>query len=329
MSSLGTAHPKLVYQGYNTAVFLEKAGGKSDKISCSSLSFSTNAQLLSSNASYGGALNINATRNLGVSSPFKLDFPDISCSLTFEPTYEQLKNIINWLKKRNDYAKLTIENGDDEIEFDECYLQSISLNVSKDQLLTVTISLYVREEYNQAIHSIGGMKDYPNKNANSDNYPVGGIDALWDNDKALVPYYVTGLETKNLGNYIDDRVSSWSVTFSHNILKKTFCRGIRSNAIHEKAAPLPSHIMFGPLIIDATFNVFTGDKSVDHDDLLFFVQFVSNTMTDKNKSIEFKTYNRKLFDLSLFMLNSITPNVGDMHDVYSVDIGMNAYGLDI
>ena len=43
----------------------------------------------------------------------------------------------------------------------------------------------------------------------------------------------------------------------------------------------------------------------------------------------FYTYDEKLFDLSLFMLNSITPNVGDMHDVYSIDIGMNAYGLDI
>lgn len=329
MSSLGTIHPKLVYQGYNTAVYLEKAGGNLNKISCSSLSFSTTANLLSSNASYAGALNINLTRNLGVSAPFKLDFPEVSCSLTFEPTYHQLKNILDWLKERNDYAKLTIKNGDDDIEFDECYLQSMSLNVSKDQLLTVTINLYIREEYHQAIHSIGGMKEYPDKNANSDDYPVGGIETLWKNDEALVPYYVTGLKTNGLGNYIDHRVSGWSVTFSHNILKKTFCRGIRNNAIHEKSAPLPDYVMFGPLIIDATFNVFTGDESVDHDDLLFFVQFVNNTMTDKEKSIEFRTYNEKLFDLSLFMLNSITPNVGDMHDVYSVDIGMNAYGLDI
>lgn len=329
MSSLGTEHPKLVYQGYNTAVYLDKAGGKMNKISCSSLSFTTNASLLSSNASYAGALNIGQTRNLGVSSPFKLDFPDITCNLTFEPTYTQLKEIIKWLKERNDYAELTIENGRDEIVFDECYLQSLNINVAKDQLLTITISLYIREEYNQSMHTIGGMKAYPNKNANSNNYPVGGIDALWQDNIALVPYYVTGLKTNGLGNYIDDRVAGWNITFSHNILKKTFCRGIKSNSVHEKAAPLPSYIMFGPLIIDATFNVFAGDKEVDHDDLLFFVQFVSNNMNDKGKSIEFYTYNKKLFDLSLFMLNSITPNVGDMHDVYSIDIGMNAYGLDI
>lgn len=319
----------LVYQGYNTAVYLGNAGGELNKISCTSISFSTTSNMLTSNASYAGALNINSFRDLAISSPFKLDYPEINCSLSFEPTYEQLLNIIQWLKKRNEYTNLIIENGAGEIEFSECYLQSLNISVSRDQLLIVSISLYVRENYLQALHILGGLKEYPDKLSNSNGFVVGGINTINNKEKSFIPYYFTGIKTEGLGEYIDNRVSAWSINFSQNIIKKTFCRGIKSSSVHENSSPLPAYIMFGQLIIDADFNIFAADESIEHNQLLFFVQFINNKMDDDGKKIVFNVYNKKIFDLSLFMLNEINPNVGDVGETYNIDIKMSAYGLYI
>lgn len=316
--------PQLIYRGYNTLVNLEKADGN---ISCTSVNVSTNHTLIESQGAYGGDLNVGTKdANIGIKSPFRKDYPNISCSLSFQPTFQQYKNIMEWLKERHKPTKViikTCENSDNNcLRFDQCYLQRLSINVSQDSFLTMEVDLYVRDTYDSTTLKYGGK--HTNKVANSNSLAIGGIKDLNNKNKQFIPYYYTGIKTNQLKNYLDDKLMSWNVSFTQNIIKKTFCCGD-----YDKEAPLPQYIMFGVLSIDCSIQLMIGIKKMDQSDLLFDVQFNGDQQFAQKHDIQFLVHNTKPFELLGCQLNSVTPNVGQMNQVYTASMNFSAYGLKI
>lgn len=328
---MSTEQVTKVYLGYTTSVYLF---GRSTPIFCTSLSFSINQQIITSSGSFRGTLNLTTdqesptdqnlttdykppTEKYRSSGPMRLDYPDVQASVSFQTTVQYLEKILEWIKKRQEprtlRIKTCVENGD--IFFNQCYWTNISLNVSQGQLLTCSISMMIRDEYEQKKISKISKQDQTTKNGTgpSSNVNLGNMYI----DANILPYYATcvqvGTDDKR-SNYI----TGWSIDLSQNLIKKAYC----SASGYGKSAPLPNNIMVGNMTANVKITVLNADTLIPLYDKVTDVIDFDNFTISQNEWITVKYFSQDHFKTFLKfgynMLQSVSPVVSQQSSLQQI-----------
>lgn len=166
------------------------------------------------------------------------DVPTVDLSINFEPHKDLIKDIMDKLAKdRTNTFKVKLHDPDSSLkwEFDECYLTSLSVSVSRDSLMNVSMGFFV---YLERVKYDWSKRD--NFNArNRTDLPLN------QKDKKPIAYYRCSV--KDGGKEMDD-VLSYTFNFSQPITPKYICGGE-----NEDVAPAAKHLLFG--LPDMNFSI--------------------------------------------------------------------------
>ena len=226
--------------------------------------------------------------------PYLQDVPAIKCSLSMEMTRNMLKEMALAIdEKRNEAWGIKIRDHSTSINwtFDECYLQSLSLNVRTGGVLVGNIDMLVVEdsvEYSWQGKSLyrGTRTDPPIENG-------------WDKDEGLVPYYACSLKRDGDTLY---SVIDFSFQFQQPVTPRYECSGSSSDR-----AKFPSRVTFGVPTCSCSFSRV---PSTSGD-----VEFLSSSDTKMNtmdrindRTLDLYVWNSRILRMTGAVLESVAPS---------------------
>lgn len=137
-----TNNIQLNFNGFSTEAFFSN-----EKVSATSISVSSSENIVGTQAFFGGDINASGEYfRLGQQGMYEL--PDISGNLSIEPTFEQIQTLfLDILKNREKSKSLEINVADKKsFIFPYCYIQSMTMGTSENQLLTFDYSFYIKSK---------------------------------------------------------------------------------------------------------------------------------------------------------------------------------------
>lgn len=277
---------ELIFSGFSA-----KAKFDGEQISCTSFAVKTNQNVLESSSAYGGQISGD---HMAVHSPFLLDISEVSGSIGFEPTVSQLINLGNWIRNRNSSKSVSFSTGSNstDLEYDECYFQSIGISCSENSLVTADIDMWMYQN-KWATGTIGGATQ-----RNSVGSPVTNV----------IPFWATTLE--GLPN---NDIVSWNLNISQQLTMKYYCNGLNSST----EAVLPENIFVGPLTADLNVNLIIAKNAINIEDVL-----KKGKPTDK---ITLKLNGTSILDMGKFVMTSLDPTLDDIGGANSISLSYKAY----
>ena len=224
---------KLLSGGFTTAISF---GG--DFIFCDTFGIGDNSGIIESNGAYGGDL-LNEQGQMAIKAPHIMDYGQVTGSLGFMPVLRdgndsQLKQVLDWVKYARHAPRtiLTTTGATGMRGYGECYFNTISVSSSEGSAVNVDIGFDIIEPIYQNGSFDGSTRQ-------SGGTPPG---------QRVIPYWMTAIQ----GVPSSQAITDWSLNFSQNILKKTFCMGLDEEV---DKAPLPGYVLFGPLEIGISYTV--------------------------------------------------------------------------
>lgn len=300
------------------AGFAARATFNGSPVSCTGFSIASSTNLLESGGGYGGKLNDPDKR--GVHSPFILDLTNISGSLTYEPTVNQIKNLVEWIDDRGNYRPMTYQRGADTLNFDKCFLQSFTLSAAEGGIVSADANLWMyKTKYWGG--TLGGATGEDNIGT-----PIftGAFD-VDDDDTGPVPYWYTGVEFKPGGaEDVKMDVISWSCTISQSLVNKMYTKPpAHVEMPTDGSAPLPGAVMVGPLMADLSMDVIIAKNKLDFEDIF---QMGDDDETEVNIKIGGKD-GKNILKFKRMVVGSIDPTLDDAAGANSVSLSYKAYSV--
>lgn len=216
-------------------------------------SISENQNVIESNCAYGGTIT---GEHLGFATPNVLGFGEVTGSVTYDITKNQLDTLKTWLNDRNSSKTINAETGSgsngssSSLAYGECYFQSMTLNASENSIVSADVDFWI---YKKALTdgSVGGSISKSG---------LQGATALTDEEKEVIPYWKTKIDSFPL------KVIGWNISITQTLVKKFYCEGGSSGTSgtgFDDVAPLPKAVFVGPLNIEMSVTALLENEVVD------------------------------------------------------------------
>lgn len=229
---------KVIFSNFNTKIMFDTADDiwQSSPVIADAFSMSENQNILESSCGYGGQIQ---GEFIGVASPNMTSFGDVTATLSYNLTKNQLAKISTWINSsnpelaRNSSRMILCENSaESKLAYGECYFSSIALSASENSLVNCDLELWM---YQNALSSgsIGGAVSM-------------GQREPYFTDKEVIPYWATTIKITNKDKEIVPlEIVSWNVDVNQTLTKKFYCEGLATDD-----SPLPKDVYVGNLNID-------------------------------------------------------------------------------